>query len=135
MTTSLADGTMADKLAEFDLLKEIAEAEQKRPWPAGHYARTLYKKHDLRILLITMQDAAQMKEHHADGTISIQVLKGKIRVNIAGKPHELSTGNLLTLAASIRHDVASLGDSAFLLTISWPNTEDLAAMKHRGYGS
>ena len=26
------------------------------------------------------------------------------------------------------------GDSAFLLTISWPSAEELAAMKHRDYG-
>lgn len=134
-TTSRSDGTMVDKLAQFDLLKEIDDAEHKKPWPAGHYARTLFKKHDLRILLITMQNTAHMNEHHADGTLSIQVLKGRIRVNVAGKPHELGVGSLFTLAGSIRHDVESLGDSAFLLTISWPSAEELAAMKHRGYGS
>jgi quercetin dioxygenase-like cupin family protein len=76
-----------------------------------------------------------MKEHHADGTISIQVLKGKIRLNVNNHPHDLSTGNLFTLAASIRHDVEAAEDSAFLLTISWPSDEELAAMKHRGYGT
>ncbi len=135
MPTSQPDGNMVDKLAQFDLLKEIDEAEQKKPWAAGHYARTLFKKHDLRILLITMQTASRMKEHHADGTISIQVLKGRVRVNVADDPHELSAGNLFTLAASIRHDLEALEDSAFLLTISWPRTEELAAMKHRGYGT
>jgi quercetin dioxygenase-like cupin family protein len=76
-----------------------------------------------------------MKEHHADGTISLQVLKGHVRVTIQGKQHDLHTGNLFTLAASIRHDVEAIDESAFLLTISWPSAEDLAAMKHRGYGS
>lgn len=135
MTTSLEDGTMSDKMAQFDLLKEIAGSEKNKPWQSGHNARTLFKKHDFRIVLITMEAAARMKEHHADGTISVQVLKGKIRFNVAGKPHELGTGNLFTLAASIRHDVEAVEDSAFLLTISWPSAEELAAMKHRGYGS
>ena len=63
------------------------------------------------------------------------VLKGKVRMNVGGHPHELADGNLFTLAASIRHDVEALEDSAFLLTISWPSAEELAAMKHRGYGS
>ena len=135
MTTSLQDGTMVDKMAQFDLPKEIADSEQKKPWQSGHYAKTLFKKHDFRIVLITMEPAAHMKEHHADGTISIQVLKGQIRVTVHGKPHDLPTGNLFTLAASIRHDVEAVDDSAFLLTISWPSAEELAAMKHRGYGS
>jgi quercetin dioxygenase-like cupin family protein len=135
MTTSLQDGTMIDKMAQFDLLKEIADSEQKKPWQSGHNAKTLFKKHDFRIVLITMEAGAHMKEHHADGTISVQVLKGSLRFSVAGKPHDLHVGNLFTLAASIRHDVEAIGDAAFLLTISWPSAEELAAMKHRGYGS
>jgi quercetin dioxygenase-like cupin family protein len=135
MTTSQQDGTMIDKIAQFDLAREIADAEQKKPWPAGLYSKTLFKKHDLRVVLISMQSDARMKEHHADGTISLHVLKGEIRVSVNGKPHELSTGTLFTLGASIRHDVEAKSDSAFLLTISWPSNEELAAMKHRGYGS
>lgn len=135
MSTFLDDGTMIDKMAEFDLTKEIAESEAKKPWQSGHNAKTLFKKHDFRIVLITMGAAAQIKEHHADGTISIQVLKGRVRLNAGGKQHEFGVGNLFTLAASIKHDVEAVEDSAFLLTISWPSAEELAAMKHRGYGS
>ena len=135
MTTSLQDGTMVDKIAQFDLPKEIAEAEHKKPWPSGIHSKTLFKKHDLRVVLISMQNAARMKEHHADGTISIQVLKGEIRVSVNGKPHDLPNGTLFTLGHSIRHDVEAKSDAVFLLTISWPSTEELAAMKHRGYGS
>ena len=135
MTTSLQDGTMVDKIAQFDLLKEMDDSEHKKPWPSGLYSKTLFKKHDLRVVLISMQNAAHMKEHHADGTISIQVLKGQLRVSVNGKPHDLPSGALFTLGHSIRHDVEAKGDSAFLLTISWPSAEELAAMKHRGYGS
>lgn len=135
MTTSLDDGTMVDKLAQFDLLHEMSEAERKQPWPSGLFSKTLFKKHDFRVVLISMQNSAHMKEHHADGTISIQVLKGQIRVSVNGKPHTLGVGTLFTLGASIRHNVDALSDSSFLLTISWPNEQELAAMKHRGYGS
>jgi quercetin dioxygenase-like cupin family protein len=135
MTTSHQDGTMIDKIAQFDLASEIADAEQKKPWPAGLYSKTLFKKHDLRVVLISMQSDARMKEHHADGTISLHVIRGHIRVSVNGKPHDLPTGTLFTLGASIRHDVEAKSDSAFLLTISWPSNEELAAMKHRGYGS
>jgi quercetin dioxygenase-like cupin family protein len=135
MTTYHLDGTMIDRMAQFDLFNEIAVSEQKKPWQSGHSARTLFKKHDFRIVLITMEAAARMKQHHADGTISIQVIKGQIRVTIHGKPHDLHAGNLFTLGASIRHDVEAVDESAFLLTISWPSAEELAAMKHRGYGT
>ena len=72
------DGTMIADLAQFDLLNEIAEAEQQKPWASGIYSRTLFKKTDLRVVLISMEAAAQIKEHHADGTSSLYMLKGRI---------------------------------------------------------
>ena len=38
MTTSQQDGTMVDKIAQFDLPKELADAENKKPH--GHPAFT-----------------------------------------------------------------------------------------------
>jgi quercetin dioxygenase-like cupin family protein len=87
MTTSQIDGTMIDTLIQFDLLHEIADSEQKKPWQSGHFAKTLLKKHDLRVVLITMEKSAILKEHHADGTISVQVLKGQIRFTTQGNAH------------------------------------------------
>lgn len=135
MTTAKEDGNMIDDLAQFDLTHESAEAAKKKPWQAGHFAKTLFKKQDLRIVLILMENAAKIKEHHADGTLSVQVLTGEIRFTAQGKPYDLKSGGLLTLAASIKHEVEALKDSALLLTISWPSNEQLLAMKHRGYGT
>ncbi len=135
MTTSQPDGNMTDALVEFDLSQEIAEAEQKKPWQSGRFAKTLFKKHDFRLVLMALEKSAQLKEHHADGTLSVQVLHGHIRFTAQARSHDLKPGGLLTLAASIKHGVEALEDSAFLLTISWPSNETLLAMKHRGYGT
>ena len=129
------DGTMLKDLAQFDLAQEMADSEQKKPWESGHYAKTLFKKSDFRIVLISMERAARIKEHHADGTISVHVLKGSIRFTIQGEVRNLLPGNVLTLGASIKHEVEALEESAFLLTVSWPDNEKLQAMKHRGYGT
>jgi quercetin dioxygenase-like cupin family protein len=129
------DGTMLKNIAQFDLAQEMAESEQKKPWESGHYSKTLFKKSDFRIVLISMERATRIKEHHADGTISVHVLKGLIRLTVQGIARDLSPGNVLTLGASIKHDVEALEESAFLLTVSWPNNEKLQAMKHRGYGT
>lgn len=135
MTTSKDDGNMIDDFAQFDLLREVADSETKKPWQSGHYARTLFKKPDFRAVLITMEKSSEMKEHHADGTISIQVLKGQIRFTAQGKTHVLAAGNLFTLGPSIKHAVEATQDSAFLLTVSWPTSQALRAMEHRGYGT
>jgi quercetin dioxygenase-like cupin family protein len=129
------DGTMIKDLVQFDVAQEIADSEQKKPWESGHYAKTLFKKSDLRIVLISLEKSAKIKDHHADGTISVQVLKGSIRFTAQGNAHDLTLGNVLALSASIKHEVEALEESAFLLTVSWPDNEKLQSMKHRGYGT
>jgi quercetin dioxygenase-like cupin family protein len=129
------DGTMLKDLAQFDLVREMKDSEGKKPWPAGHYARTLYKRSDFRMVLISMEKGSIMKEHHADGTISVQVLKGSIRLTVDGEAHTIEGNGVLTLGASIKHEVEAMEESAFLLTIAWPSGEKLQSMKHRGYGT
>jgi quercetin dioxygenase-like cupin family protein len=124
-----------NSFATFDLTQEMADLEKKKPWQSGLYAKTLYKSDDFRTVLISMEPAAHMKEHHTDGTISIHVLKGSVRINAQQQTHNLSTASLFTLAPSIKHDVEAVEDSAFLLTISWPPSEKLRALEHRGYGN
>ena len=129
------DGTMTADLAQFDLLHEIAEAEKQKPWASGIRSRTLFKKQDFRVVLISMEGAAQIKEHHADGTSSVYVLKGRIRYTTQGQVYDLRAGSLLTLGASIKHSVEAMEESGFLLTISWPSDRQLHDMPHRGYGT
>jgi quercetin dioxygenase-like cupin family protein len=129
------DGTMVGDLVQLDLAEEIRAAEQKRPWTTGHFAKTLFKKPDFRMVLILMDKGAVMKEHHADGTITVQVVKGSIDFRTQGESRSLQSNGLLMLGASIKHEVEAREASAFLLTIAWPDTEKLQAMPHRGYGS
>jgi quercetin dioxygenase-like cupin family protein len=129
------DGTMIADLAQFDLAHEMAEFERHRPWPKGIHAKTLFKKKDFRVVLICMEAAARIEEHHADGTTSVQVLKGALRYKTQGQIYDLQTGSLLALGASIKHDVEAVAESGFLLTISWPDNQELLAMPHRGYGT
>jgi quercetin dioxygenase-like cupin family protein len=127
------DGTMIENVAVFDVAQEIADSEQKKPWESRHYAKTLFKKSDLRIVLISMEKAARIKKHHADGAISVHVLRGVVRFREQGHSHDLMPGHVLALAASIQHEVEALEECAFLLTVSWPDNLRLQSMNHRGY--
>jgi quercetin dioxygenase-like cupin family protein len=120
---------------QFDLESEISNLESHKPWPQGMTSKMLLKTDDLRIVLIVMRAGARMAEHHSDGRISIQVLRGAIRTRLRDQVVDLSPGRLFALDRSIKHDVEAREDSAFLLTIAWPSDEDLIRLKHRGYGS
>ena len=129
------DGTMIADLAQFDLPNEIGQTEQHKPWASGIHSRMLFKKQDLRVILISTEAGARIKEHHADGTSSLYVLKGHIRYGTKGQVHDLRAGNLFTLGASIKHEVEAVEESSFLLTIAWPADRKLRDIPHRGYGT
>lgn len=118
-----------------DLDEELFHFSNHKPWQSGLFSKILVKADDLRIVLIAMDVGATMKEHHTDGTTSIQVLQGRLCIHIEDKTQHLQTRQMLTLAAGIKHDLEALDDSAFLLTISWPASAELQSLPHRGYGS
>jgi quercetin dioxygenase-like cupin family protein len=124
-----------DFIKQYDLMSEISAFESRKPWQQGLTSKLLLKSSDFRLMLIAMQNGAKMQEHHSDGRISIQALRGRIRVHVGDRVVELTSGHLLALDRSIKHDVEALEDSAFLLTIAWPADPELIALKHRGYGS
>jgi len=117
------DHNVTGDFAKFDLMREIAVSERLKPWSSGIHARILTKKPDLRVILISMEPAARLKEHRVNGTSSVLVLKGQIRYSTGGEAYDLQAGDLITLGASIIHEVESLDESAFLLTISWPGNQ------------
>jgi len=113
---------MSKDFARFDLDAEIRDSESRKPWSSAKHSKTLVKNEDLRVVLFTMESGATLKEHLAPGSITVQVLRGEIRFSAQDHDRSLRTGELLTLGPSISHAVESVGDSVFLLTISWPST-------------
>ena len=118
-----------------DLAEELFHFANHKPWQSGLFSKLLVKADDLRVLLVAMDVGATMKEHHADGTITIHVLQGRLRLHVQEKSHDLQSGQILTLAPGIQHDIEARDDSAFLVTISWPTSDSLESLSHRGYGS
>jgi quercetin dioxygenase-like cupin family protein len=112
---------MAAPYMEFDLLAEVHRLKAEATWSTGQNARTLIKYDDLRVVLTTLQSGARMPEHQTDGRLSVQVLSGHIQVRASGRTFNLRAGGLLALDRGIRHDVTAVEESAFLLTLAWPN--------------
>ncbi|WP_031496136.1 cupin domain-containing protein [Bryobacter aggregatus] len=111
---------MNEDFLHFDLQAEIREAEAQKPWPSGRRSKLLVKKDDLRVILFTMEAGAALEEHHANGSITVQVWSGQIRFRAQGEEKVLQAGQILALSRSIPHSVQAIDDSSFLLTIAWP---------------
>ena len=117
---------LAGPLLQIDLEVEMRELRGKESWQreTGRSSKTLAKYPDFRIVLILMKAGSQMRQHRAEGRISIEQLKGKIRVHLdAHRTLDVCAGHLLVLDCGVLHDVEALEECALLMTISWRREE------------
>jgi quercetin dioxygenase-like cupin family protein len=112
---------LAEPLLEIGLERELKQLRRADSWQreTGRSSKTLAKYPDFRIVLILMKSGTRMRQHRAEGRISIQQLKGRLRIHLAERNLDLSAGHLLVLDCGVLHDVEALEESALLLTISW----------------
>ena len=127
MSSQRADLTRLPALAEdvihHNIGKELEKLKDAPSWQreSGRSSETLVKYNEFRIVLVRMKPGSYMSNHKAEGPISIHVIHGKIRVHLPGdRIEDLKVGDLLTLDRCLEHDVEALEESAFLLTIAWP---------------
>lgn len=105
---------------EFDLPAELHRLHAEQTWSTGQNATTLIKYDDFRVVLIALAKEARIREHKADGRISIHVVYGHIQLRALERTFSLRPGGLLALDHGIAHEIHALEESAFLLTIAWP---------------
>lgn len=112
---------LAESLLQIDLERELQQLRQHDSWQreTGRSSKTLAKYPDFRIVLILMKSGTRMRQHKAEGRVSIQQLKGQVCVHLNRRKVNMSAGHLLVLDCGVLHDVEALEESAMLLTISW----------------
>jgi len=116
---------LADQVIRRNITDELEGLKKAPSWQreSGRSSETLVKYEEFRIVLVRMKRGSYMSHHRAEGPISIQLLQGNVRVHLPEDCMEdLKQGDLLTLERCLEHDVEALEESAFLLTIAWPET-------------
>ena len=114
---------LANEVIRRNIGIELQKLKKAPSWQreSGRSSETLVKYGEFRIVLVRMKLGSYMSHHRAEGPISIQAIHGKIRVHLPeDRIEELEVGDLLTLDRCLEHDVEALEESAFLLTIAWP---------------
>jgi quercetin dioxygenase-like cupin family protein len=113
------DRMLDASLVEMDLNKLISQIKNEVAWKdADHNAITIFKSELMRIVLIGMHENAELKTHTANGTISVQVITGKIDFTANEHTVSLEAGQMLALHEKIPHSVLALKESFFVLTLS-----------------
>jgi quercetin dioxygenase-like cupin family protein len=109
----------------FDFATEIEQLRGEEHWLRdGRISKTLVKHSDFRIVIMLMKAGMLMQDHKTDARISIHALSGRLLIKLEGQTVELPAGHLLVLEKALSHDVRTLEESAFLLSISWPHGVD-----------
>ena len=111
---------LSGKKLEF-LLKAEDETLRERAAGAasGRAAKTLAKEGRLRALLVALNRGTVLKQHHTDGPVSIQCLRGNVVITVGDESTELTSGGLLILASKVQHEAKALRDSSILITMSF----------------
>ena len=113
-------GQLESPILSFDLNAEVERLRGENAWQGGRNSKTLVKHPDFRVVLTVLKSNARLHEHKAAGGISVQAIAGHIRMHVQDKVFDLPAGHLLAPERALPHDVEALEDSAFLLTIAWP---------------
>jgi quercetin dioxygenase-like cupin family protein len=100
-------------------LKAAAAQLRAEPHPAiaGHRQIAIARHGPVTIILFVFEADGLIKEHRAEGEVTIQVLAGRLQILAEDEGHELKAGELMALAPGISHSVRAVAPSEMLLTV------------------
>ncbi|MEZ0338595.1 cupin domain-containing protein [Mycobacterium sp. pV006] len=96
--------------------KQLEEARNANSGRSGH---TVFggHKHALRQTLLALAEGHGLDEHESPGEATLQVLRGRVRLQVQDESVELSAGEYVLIPME-RHSLATLEDSVILLTVA-----------------
>ena len=102
---------------------EVLRALRAESGPSanGHRQITLLHQGPVRLVLFAFAAGGRMPEHRAPGWVTIQVLRGTLRVRTPDAQHVLAQGQILALAPNVPHDVDASEEADMLLGV-YPET-------------
>ncbi len=84
---------------------------------SGHRQIVVFRHGAVTLVSFAFEAGGSMKQHHAEGVVTIQAISGHLRVVAGNTTHELRAGQLVGLAASVPHSVEAIEASEMLLTV------------------
>lgn len=90
----------------------------------GHRQITLFRGGGVSIVLFDFERGGSLKDHAADGYVTIEVLGGDLHVTTAEGQHRMRDRSLLVLRPGVGHDVRATAATRMLLTVRLDPAED-----------
>jgi quercetin dioxygenase-like cupin family protein len=87
------------------------------------HGKTMYQ------MMAQLDAGSRMPEHQHSQEQIVHILSGRMKLIVAGEPHELKAGDSFYLASNVPHGVETLEDTRVLDTFSPPRDDYLAQDK------
>lgn len=84
----------------------------------GRVGKTLVKEGALRVTQVMLRKGSLLGSHQIASPVSIQVLRGRLRLTTADGEQQLEPGDLVVLDAGVAHAAEALNDCTLLITMA-----------------
>lgn len=84
----------------------------------GRQTENLAREGGVSVMMMAMEAGNSLKEHAADGVVTVQLLSGRVSLSANNETFELVPGHTLVFRSGVRHDVTAKDQSVILLTIT-----------------
>lgn len=83
----------------------------------GHRQETIFKHGNVTVALFVFDQFSHLPEHAAQGIVTMQVLKGRMKISAGIVEHELKAGQMLVLDSGVRHALKAEEESEVLVSV------------------
>ena len=103
----------------FELHREdVALRGQAASSKTGRAGKTLVKEGTLRITQLALRKGSTLGSHQIAGAVSMQLLRGRLRITTSDGAVMLEPGGLVALGVGVPHDTEAMSDCVVLLTMA-----------------
>jgi len=95
-------------------------AQETQFAPNGIVSRTLLRTPAMRVVLFGFSEGQELTEHTSTQSAVVQILSGQCEFSLAGKPHQLKSGDLIYMPPGLPHAVKGTSQFSMLLTLFKP---------------
>ncbi|MBC7554677.1 MAG: hypothetical protein H7257_11930 [Taibaiella sp.] len=120
-TNKRPDGerVLNDRSVKIDIAANVKEIINEETWGKNdRNSITVFKNSVMTIVLMALQQMAEMQPREAEGTMCMQVLEGTIEVVMEGNIETIYDGELLAINKGNFYSVKALEKTIVLLTVA-----------------
>jgi quercetin dioxygenase-like cupin family protein len=101
-----------------DLPSFIEQIKSEKAWEENdRNSITVFKSNKMRIIVGAMHKNAEMQTEHPDNILSVQVIKGKLKLHTNEQIIDVEKGQIVALHEHIPYKIEAIKKTTFLLTL------------------